>query len=364
MMQFSERMNLAITTAQSGEREKALHIFEDIVAEAPANVQAWLWISELTRSLEDQTRALEQAMRYASEGKEIQQDLQVQLAELRRMMGRSAPGGQYNTLFPREKTDSTKNDLLVMDKCQQADRLAILGRHQEAIQILQDLEKQNLANERVWLTWSELESNLSEKTRLLNKVLEANPNHEEARERLDHLRMMMGNPLQVGQHLEENGSFDQAIDLYKAVVTHSRSAADRIEANRRISNIEMLQHANQAKAVHPNLNLLRLTAGPVLLFMILVFIQSGLNLLNLPLLALPGLLSTVAGSLIISATEMRPMHPQWIAWFGAPGTGNEPKRRREAKILGWGLIIIPYALVLISAGVRFGIFQASMDRLP
>lgn len=363
-MQFSERMNLAITTAQSGAREEALQIFEEIVAEAPANVQAWLWISELTQSLEEQTRALEHAMRYANEGKEIQQDLQSQLTVLRGMMGRSAPGGQYNTLFPREKSSPNKDDPLIEDKLQQAERLVILGKPDEAIEILRNTEKQNLANDRVWLLWSELESNLSEKNRLLNKVLEANPNHEEAALRLKNLRLMMGNPLQVGQHLEESGNFDQAVDLYRSVVTHSKSAADRIEANRRIGNIETLKHANQAQSVHPNLNLLRLAAGPVLLFMLLVFIQSGLNFLQLPALALPGLLSTIAGSLIISATEMRPMHPQWIAWFGTPGTEAELKKRREAKILGWGLVIIPYALFLISAGVRFGILQSALEILP
>lgn len=361
MTQFSERMNLAISTAQLGEREEALHIFEEIVAEAPANVQAWLWISELTRSLEEQTRALDQAMRYANEGKEIQQDLQTQLVELRGMMGRSAPAGQYNTLFPREKSETTKSDPLTEDKFQQADRLAILGKHEEAIGILRDMEEHNLANERVWLLWSELESNLSEKTRLLTKVLNANPNNEEAARRLQNLRLMMGNPLQVGQHLEENGSFDQAVDLYQSIVTHSKSAAERIEANRRISNIETLKHANQAQAVHPNLNLLRLAAGPVLLFLILVFIQSGLNLLQLPALAIPGLLSTIAGSLIISAIEMRPIHPQWIVWFGKPGTESELKIRKSARILGWGLIIIPYALFLVSAGARFGILQSSLN---
>jgi predicted Zn-dependent protease len=171
MTLFSDRINTAISTARSGEREKALAIFREIVEEAPANVQAWLWISELSRNLEDQTRALEYAIKYSSESKETQKDLQAQLYELRGMMGLSAPAEQYNTLFPRQKLEYSKDTQLIDEACQQAQWLEFQGRHEEAIQALQELEKNNLANERVWLLMSDLEPNLAVKIRLLNRVL-------------------------------------------------------------------------------------------------------------------------------------------------------------------------------------------------
>jgi hypothetical protein len=92
----------------------------------------------------------------------------------------------------------------------------------------------------------------------------------------------------------------------------------------------------------------------------MVFLQSGLNPLHTPLLSFPGILSVFAGSLLVSATEMRPAHPYWIARFGLPGTGDEPDMRRGLRLLGLAMLLAPYALFLIEAGHRLGLLQASV----
>ena len=144
------------------------------------------------------------------------------------------------------------------------------------------------------------------------------------------------------------------------MIVHSRSAAERVEALRRIENLHTHQEAHTIQHVHPNLNLLRLTVGPVLLFGIMVLMQSGLNPFHLSLLALLGLVSVLSGALLVAATEMRPAPPKWVELFGQPGTGDEPEMRRALRLLGWALLLAPYTMLLIDAGHRLEILQTSV----
>ena len=145
------------------------------------------------------------------------------------------------------------------------------------------------------------------------------------------------NPFLRGQLFEERGEVDRAMETYLSIATHSRLPTERLEAQRRMENIQTRQEANHIQPVHPNLNLWRLAAGPVLLFGVLLFMQSGLKLTHLPWQSLPGTLSVIAGSLLIALTEMVPTHPLWVKWFGQPGSGDEPEMRRGMRLLGMGI---------------------------
>jgi hypothetical protein len=73
----------------------------------------------------------------------------------------------------------------------------------------------------------------------------------------------------------------------------------------------------------------------------------------------------MAGSLLVSVTGMRPMHPKWIALYGTPGTGDEPQKREEMRWLGWLLMLAPFTIFLIEAGFRLGVLQsAMMNKIP
>jgi hypothetical protein len=137
-------------------------------------------------------------------------------------------------------------------------------------------------------------------------------------------------------------------------------ATERLEAQRRMESIQLRQEAHHFQPVHPNLTLGRLAAGPVLLFIVAVFMQSGLKPTHLPLPVLPGTLSVIAGSLLVALTEMVPVHPKWIEWFGAPGTSDEPDMRRGLRLLGWALMLAPYIMFFIEAGSRLGTLQSSL----
>jgi hypothetical protein len=144
------------------------------------------------------------------------------------------------------------------------------------------------------------------------------------------------------------------------VIALSHLPAERLEAERRIENIRLRQEADGFQKVSPTVTLLRLACGPVLLFAMMVFMQSGLNPLHTPLLALPGFFSVLAGSLVISATSMRPAHPRWLKLLGVKSTAEEPEIQNGARLLGWALLIAPYTMFFIEAGHRLGVLQSSM----
>jgi hypothetical protein len=226
--------------------------------------------------------------------------------------------------------------------------------------LLNELVELNPQEARAWMLLGELQRDPEFKIRMFEKVAALDPGNKEVAQYIEALRPVLANPLRRGQYLEENGDFEGAAQLYRSIAVHSRLPAERIEAERRIADLHLREEASRMQPINPTLNLVRVTLGPVFLFIIMIFLQSGLNLLHTPLLAFPGLVSVLAGSFMVSLTEMRPMHPRWIERFGVPGTGDEPGVRRDVRLLGMALMLAPFTIFLVEASYRLGELQASM----
>ncbi len=260
---------------------------------------------------------------------------------------------------------------------------AQVGRRAEAERLLLEVLRGEPANLAAWVWLSDVAADLSTRIQALERALTLRPDDPLLLGRLEAMRRELppakpaqapalaerktGPPaesmpylLQQGKIQEDCGEFEAAIATYTNVVTHSRSPAERVEATRRIEDIRMRQEADQIQRVHPDLNLARLTTGPVLLFIIMVFMQSGLNPMHMPLLSLLGIISVAAGSMMTAVTDMRPAHPRWVAMFGKPGDGDEPEMRQGIRLLGWALLLAPYTMLLINAGQRLSVLQASV----
>lgn len=239
------------------------------------------------------------------------------------------------------------------------------------------------ANLAAWVWYSDVATDLPERVHALEQAVALCPGNAMLKERLETLRRDLpgqapkqvpayterktGPPsesmpflLQRGKIFEDRGKFEAAIETYTSIITYSRSPAERVEATRRIEDIRTRQEADKIQRVHPTLNLLRLATGPVLLFIIMVFVQSGLNPLHTPLLSLIGIACVAAGSLMVSITEMRPVHPAWVKLFGRPGAGEEPEMRKGIRLLGWALLLAPYTMFLMDAGQRLVTLQSSV----
>lgn len=335
----------AVKAARAGERERAVELLLDLVEQDPYSPRAWLELSKLVDDPRDQITALENTLALCPEDERIRARLEV--------LRESCPELRETTLTPEEEQELEGLYL-------QAVRLHHSGASGEAVELLRQVVGRKPQDERAWMLLSAAQPDPKDKASALEKAISINPLNEEAWRRLESLRNVVSDPFKRAQHLEERGDFEQAIQVYVSIVTHSRSAVERREAQLRIEQIRQRQEADEINPVNPTLNLLRLTTGPVLLFMIMVFIQSGLNLFHIPLLALPGALSVLAGSLLVSVTDMRPAHPRWVKLFGRPGTGDEPDMRAGLRLLGLALLLAPYTMFLIEAGYRLGVLQASM----
>jgi hypothetical protein len=333
-----------------GQREPALRFLTACVEQDPHHLNAWLWLSELVDNPTDRTTALENALDLSLPGSEMYWGIHARLETLRQYASPAAP------VIPTEA--SILDDLPA--KIQQALRLRDAARTTEAVQILELVTTADPRNERAWMLISEMTPDPLEKIYALERVLEINPGHLEAARVREQLRPLEQDALKHGRYLEAQGELDRAAEVYRSVVTHSRYPAERLEASHRMNSIALRKETDSIRKINPTLNLLRLAFGPVVLFSVMIFIQSGLKPLHTPLVAVAGILSVLAGSLLVSTTGIMPAHPRWVALFGSPGTGDEPEMRRGMRLLGWALLLAPFTMFFIEAGHRLGVLQASM----
>ena len=340
-----ELLQSAIQAAQSGQRALARSLFLEVVEQDPYQAEAWVYLSRLVEEPEDQLIALENALTLQPGDP----DLTTRRAALLLAyphLDETAPGAA--------SSPATENAL------QMARHLASAGRLIEAVRQLEEILAENPREERAWQALSEIHPDSARKIKALEQVLDLNPHNLEARQRLELLRHIQQDPLRHGQHLEERGEDAQAILVYQVLAAHSSSAVERLEAQNRIGRTHLKRDAQALQSIHPNLNLARLALGPVLLFLLMLFMQSGLNPLRLPIVALPGIASVAAGGLLVAVTAMRPAPEVWVKRFGPPGSGDEPEMRKGLRLLGLALLLAPFTLFLIEAGNRLGVLQASM----
>jgi hypothetical protein len=345
----SETMKRAVQAAQTGQRDLARQLFLQLVEENPLNLEAWSWLSEVVDDPDDKLTALENALSLCRHGTTESIDLH----NRRDALLKKHPHLLAGRLEPqqRERLD---------EMFRQALRFSAAGKLSEAEVLLKEILELNPRDERAWLKYSEVSAISEEKLRALNRIVALNPNNAEGWRRLEQIRQTQQEPLKRAQFLEEQGKFEQAVEIYRLVVVHSRSAVERLEAEQRIANIHLYREAHRTQPVHPTMNIIRLTVGPVLLFIIMVFMQSGLNLLHTPLLAIPAVISVAVGGVLLAMIGMRPAHPKWIEIIGQPGTGDEPEIRAGLRLLGWALMLAPFTIFMIEAGYRLGVLQASM----
>ncbi|MBE0697553.1 MAG: hypothetical protein IH586_11585 [Anaerolineaceae bacterium] len=341
MPESSLLLSQAIQILHSGQRAQARQMFIEVVDQDPNNAQAWIYLSHLVEDEEDQLIAIENALALLPGDEEL-------------LARREA----HLLAYPHLRRTGLGASL--SDELAQAQQLVGEKKYPEAISLLRNLVYQYPGSEKAWLALADLEPGLPERTLAVEKVLKLDPHNPDVQRLLKQVQKEQKNPLQRGQYLEEQGEFDRALEVYLYIVTHSRLATQRLEARRRMENIDLRQEAHHIQPVHPNLNLARLAAGPVLLFLILLFMQSGLKITHLPLLALPGILSVGIGSLLVAVTEMVPAHPKWVAWYGRPGNGDEPEMRQGMRLLGWALMLAPYTIFMIEAGARLGMLQSAI----
>jgi tetratricopeptide (TPR) repeat protein len=235
------------------------------------------------------------------------------------------------------------------------------GRRSEARTVLLQAVEIDPQNERAWLLLGDLSPDLDDRIISLENVLVLNPAHAKAKRRLVRLRRLREDPLAQGAMHQERGEIEQAIAAYLNASTQARSPADRKKATERLAFLQHWLDSPKIEGSHPTVQLLRLAAGPPLLYGLLILIQSGLNPLDLSLLFILGWLSVFLGSLLIGVTGAKHKHPRWDALFWDPAGVSEPVARFVLSFFGWIALLAPFLLLLRSALQRLDAFRATLS---
>jgi hypothetical protein len=107
---------------------------------------------------------------------------------------------------------------------------------------------------------------------------------------------------------------------------------------------------------NPTVTVLRLTAGPPVLYGLLLLVHSGMNPLRVPFLAYLGMLLVIGGTLTWTAVRAAPSHPYW---------DNFPpfvhKNRQLLAVAGFFLSLIPFIILILNTVGRLEIYQTTLQ---
>lgn len=325
--------NDAVAAARAGRRDTARDLLLELVQADPQHEMAWLWLADLVDNPDDKIIALENALTINPSRPQVRQRLTQLLDEREQQRAAAEPAGPY----------------------EEALNLLRLGYRREARTRLLELVRNEPRHEQAWFTLSTLVEEATDQIIALENVLDINPNHAEAQTRLTELHRVHDDHFDLGRAYEEKKEFEKALVSYRLAEKQAINAADRAMAKRRRELLE--KHVQEAKPVtltSPTATLTRLSAGPVLLYGVLIFIHSGFNPLHAnPLLCL-SLPLVVAGSVMLTAADL-PHLPAWHRFTGGPPPSFST--RAAARLLGLGLILLPFFFLLVSAANRITIYQ-------
>jgi TolA-binding protein len=335
-MSLPDLFRKAVKLAKNGHRVEARNLLLELVDGNPDHELAWIWLSQLVDDPEDRIIALENALTINPDRPETA----VRLETLRQQ---------------KQAREFGQADLF-----QQAKQLYRDGRKAEARQRLQKLVSQEPKHSKAWLGLALLEPKLEDQIFALETTLRLNPDQPKASRKLDQLKQSdQIDYLVLGKKFEENGRPQKAIAAYKKVEKGTYSNTDKAIAKKHRLYLEStLKEKKPLKFTNPTTNLIRLALGPILVYAMLVFIQSGLNPLHIsPLLLLGGMMVPM-GSLLLVGTANTPHHHWWKRLLGPEGLA-EIKKRKMMALLGLVLIMLPFTLVFLVAFYRLAAYEAA-----
>jgi tetratricopeptide (TPR) repeat protein len=329
----SDPLQQGIDAARAGRTEEARMRLEQTVIDNPDELRAWAWLSEVREDPAGRIKALERALAIRPQS--------------------ATPGVLAHMDELKNESNALQSNL------QKAARLLKSGAKQEARQVLRDITLKYPANERACYMQSYAETAVEDQITAVEKALAANPGNQKAMKRREDLRRLAENPILLGLEYEKDGEFDLAIATFHRVRMLSKSTDERTEASLHMDQARTRFEDPTWNPPSPTLTVLRLTGGPILLYMLLILMQSGLNPLHIQFhFYLEGVL-VVASSFILAVTTSKPRHPRWLAEFGRPGELRETFIRMALILLGVFFLAGMYALFFLEAWNRLVIYRAT-----
>ena len=326
-MDTSTSLNTAIAAARAGKRREAHDLLRLIVKHQPGNLAAWLWLSDVAETLDEQIAALESALLIAPHNKQAMARLE--------------------TLYAQRETTAKERQQELMRTAEAARRT---GHTKEAQGILLRTVEEFENNQTAWLMLSEVIDDPQDQVAALEHAFNLNPKNTRLKARLTLVRRFKNDWLSLGDLYRDDGQLARARDVYLTVAAHAQSEMGRAEADWRISVLNRFAEIPDFKGFDPTFTWIRLSLAPIALYSLLALLFGGFDLAQIPSLLYAAGGSVVIGSVLVAGTAA-PRHIVWQLIFGVVGL-SVPVTRRVIGGVGILLVLAPYILLLDMAIAR------------
>jgi hypothetical protein len=215
----------AVMLARMGEKAKARVLFLQIVEYEPYRLEAWLWLSELSDNLQEQTIMLEEALKHMPA--DDTKSLQDYLAEVRGSI--PLPSPQEALSRPSRPADPPDGQEMSEEQAQaiaqQVRTLQNYSQRAEALAKLNELAPEDQRPASLWWLASELEPDLDRKIAALQQGLDRKPQDLQAAQRLFALESLAGDPLGTVRYFESIHEQQQAIEVCRFLLARESEQA-------------------------------------------------------------------------------------------------------------------------------------------
>jgi tetratricopeptide (TPR) repeat protein len=334
-MPEDDLLQQAIATARTGREWTAREIFWRVVEAEPQNELAWMWLAGLLDEVDERIAACQTVLEINPANNHAR---------------------KYLCQLQEEKHRETEKEKWRQDELmEQARELVAANQRGQALTFLHSVIRELAKSAEAWRLLAELTPDLDEQTRALEKVLTLLPEDVQAKQELRRLHHFQNNLFDLAKMYEEQGQFDKAIATY-------RRAALQIKGDRKWDtiywNITRLEGLKLEKIIYisPRFSIARLTIGPSLLYIVLMFIQVGVNPLAHPepLLWL-GAFWALLGGFLIAVASVRSRQRLWLLLFDDAGSGGSPAARFAMAAAGWTLVMLPHLMLVLNAYTRMNL---------
>ncbi len=329
MMREDTLLQQAISAARAGHELTARDIFLEIIEINPRNEIAWMWLTGLLDDLDDCIYACEMVL-----------DINPHHASARQYL---------DQLQVKKQKQLAEEKLHAQNQLQRARELVKSNQRGDALALVRDVTQRTTPTVEAWRLFADLSTDMEDRLLALEKLLALTPGDIKARQEIDRIRHFKNNPLDLGAMYEEQGNIDKAIETYGFALLRPELKNKGNSIYRKIVQLENLRFENIAH-VSPGASVARLTAGPPLLYLMLLLVHVGINPLAQPEPFLwIGFIWVVLGGIMIAFASVRSRHRLWSALFKDAGSGGTPVARFLLAAAGWVLLSLPFLLMFFTA---------------
>ncbi|MCB8981735.1 MAG: hypothetical protein H6657_30380 [Ardenticatenaceae bacterium] len=351
-MNRTELFETAVKQAKAGERTQARNLLLELVELEPKHELAWLWLSELVEEPEDKIIALENALTINPHRPQTQ----ARLSKLR---------AKYEAARQPAAEHFATNGFSVVATIEEVEFAEIQqeltnGQMQAGREQLAGFLRRYANHEAGWWLMVKYADTQSNQLIALDHVLRLNRQHPEAPMVLDQITPTVKDSLALGRIYERLEQWEKSEYYYKRALVSS-SNADRLLAKKHLTHVSEQVRLGNIKYTSPAATVVRLAAGPMLLYTLLVLVQSGLKPLQVSPVLCTGNFVFIVGLLLWGGLTYYPEHPWLERWRG---TAVSASKNISLRLIAIACVALPILLLLLLAISRLLAFNLDLNNLP